>query len=319
MTVDLNINKLCVYNSDKKRLDSYLANLFPEFSRSTISTWIKEGYVCINDIKVVKANIKVVTGDVISISAKVTIQNMSWHKQNIPLDIIFEDEHIIVLNKPPGLTVHPGSGQPDSTLANGLHYYCDKLNQLPRMGIVHRLDKDTSGIMVVAKTNLAHASLVAQLQEREVSRTYHTIVNGNIIAGGSICTDIGRSPKKRTAMAVVFNGKEAITHYRVKQKFNNYTLLEVNLETGRTHQIRVHMSYIKHPIVGDQTYGTKNIKSKTPEKLKQIILNFKRQALHAKELKFIHPFTNEEVSFSCPYPDDFKCLLETIIEEDSYE
>ena len=301
-----NLSVFCIKNI---RLDSFLADIFKHYSRSTISTWIKSGEVLLNAKKIIKPNTKVNFQDTITITIKESYHNQEWEKQDIKLDIIFEDDHIMVINKPAFLTVHPGAGQANSTLANALYFYNEQLSLLPRMGIVHRLDKDTSGIMVVAKTTLAQTSLVAQLQDRSVSRTYHAIVIGNIIAGGTIETDIGRDPKRRTAMAVVYEGKHAITHYRVLNKFDNFTLVEAKLETGRTHQIRVHMAHIKHPLVGDQTYGKRTISAKTPEQLKAFLLNFKRQALHAKHLKFIHPFSGEEVEFECPYPNDFKELL----------
>lgn len=311
--------QLSVLDNKKQRLDAFLADVFSQYSRSVISTLIKEHAVSVNDIIISKPNSKLKKCDKISISIHEPAQTKYWEKQNIELNIIFEDEHIIVLNKPAGLTVHPGAGQPDSTLANGLHFYNENLNKIPRLGIVHRLDKDTSGIMVVAKTIISHTSLVKQLQERSVSRTYHAVVDGNIISGGTISNCIGRDPKKRTAMAVVKVGKDAVTHYRVKNKFKHHTLVEVKLETGRTHQIRVHMAYIKHPIVGDQTYGKKIIRSSSSVTLKNLLSQQKRQALHAKELKFIHPITNNWVDFSAPYPDDFENLLEGLYSEENNE
>ena len=309
--------QLSVLDDTKQRLDAFLADIFSQYSRSVVSSLIKEHAVFVNDIMISKPNYKLKKHDKISITIHEPEQIMFWGKQNIELDIIFEDEHIIILNKPAGLTVHPGAGQPDSTLANGLHFYNEDLNKIPRLGIVHRLDKDTSGIMVVAKTLTSHTSLVKQLQERSVSRTYHAIVDGNIISGGTISNHIGRDPKKRTAMAVVDTGKEAITHYRVKNKYKHHTLVEVKLETGRTHQIRVHMASIKHPIVGDKTYGKKIIRSNSSVELKNLLAKQKRQALHAKELKFIHPITNNWIEFSAPYPADFENLLEGLNSEEN--
>ena len=303
---------ISVLDKSQMRLDLYLATQLPEYSRSNISTWIKQVNVKINSDTILKAKEKITYKDHIEIKIKLSNQNDTWHKQNIKINIIFEDEEILLINKPAGLTVHPGAGQADNTLANALHYYDENQNKLPRMGIVHRLDKDTSGIMVVAKTLKAHKSLVTQLQNRTILKTYHAIITGTIIAGATIVNKIGRDPNKRTAMTVNPNGKEAITHYRVIKKFEKHTLLQVNIETGRTHQIRVHMSHIKHPIVGDKTYGKTTISSNTAPHILNSIKKLDRQALHAFELELDHPGTNERIKFTCPYPNDFEELLNSL-------
>ena len=300
---------ISVIDKSGARLDLYLATLLPEYSRSNISTWIKQGCVKINANSIIKSREKIHYQDNIEVIIKLTNQNDTWQKQNIELNVIYEDDEILLINKPSGLTVHPGAGQADNTLANALHYYNENQNKLPRMGIVHRLDKDTSGVMVVAKTLKSHKSLVMQLQNRTILKTYHAIVTGTIIAGATITNKIGRDPNKRTAMAVNANGKEAITHYRVIKKYEKHTLLQVNIETGRTHQIRVHMTYIKHPIVGDKTYGKNTLAATTPPRILNAIKNLGRQALHAFELELSHPRSNERLKFTCPYPNDFKELV----------
>ena len=317
MSIVTSFHKFCVICRSNLRLDVFLAQLFPDFSRSNISSWIKEGKVRVNDDVVTKTRIKVNYQDIVELNTTDLLQSHSWEKQEINLDILFEDEQIIILNKPCGLTVHPGAGQSHGTLANALHFYNEDLNNLPRMGIVHRLDKDTSGIMVIAKTLKAHNSLVKQLQDRTIIKTYSALVIGNLISGDSIVTDIGRDPKRRTAMAVVHQGKEAITHFRIKQRFRQHSLLEVKIETGRTHQIRVHMAYIKHPIVADKLYNKNGILGKTPEKLKKALQDFSHQALHALSLEFKHPESNKSLFFSCPYPEDFEQLLQILASEDN--
>ena len=301
----------CAILAQSMRADVYLATLFPAYSRSLLSAWIQTGALSVNQVTVDKPRFKICNTDRIVLSLQDQTDQSSWTPQAIPLDIIFQDSDIIVINKSTDLTVHPGAGQHSNTLANALLYHFPELAQLPRAGIIHRLDKDTSGLMVIARTHTAHFALIQQLQARTVKRIYHAITHGNIIAGRTIETNIGRDPKRRTAMAVVERGKPALTHFRVLDKFIGYTLVEVHLETGRTHQIRVHMAYIKHPLIGDKTYGKTGYKTSC-DALKHALTQRTHQALHATKLCFIHPKTNEEVSFSAPYPADFDTTLNAL-------
>ena len=309
---------LTVLATANERLDAFLASCFPEFSRGMITSWIKSEQVTVNQKQQTKPSYKVQPRDHLTLTILVTPQQPQWEPEAIPLSVLFEDNDILVINKPAGLTVHPGAGQHSHTLANALHYYCPSQNHLPRMGIVHRLDKDTSGVMVVAKSLEAHTNLIHQLQERTVSRTYHTIVLGHLIAGGTIDQPVGRDPRRRIAMAINPQGKPAITHYRVLEKFDRFTLLQVNLETGRTHQIRVHMSAIKHPIIGDKTYGKPYEQLHPNRTIQSSIQTLNRQALHAAELAFSHPITQKPLHFCCPYPEDFAQLLSLLQKEHPY-
>lgn len=293
------------------RADAYLADIFPAYSRSLLSTWIQDGALRVNDTIINKPRVKICHKDHIELVMQNQTDQSTWLPEAMPLDIIFEDSEVIVINKPINLTVHPGAGQQSNTLANGLLYHFPELSQLPRAGIVHRLDKDTSGLMVIARTQTAHFALVQQLQERTVKRIYHAITHGDIIAGRSIETNIGRDPKRRTAMAVVERGKQARTHFRVLEKFIGYTLVELSLETGRTHQIRVHMAFIKHPLIGDKTYGKSGYKTSCST-LKAALNQLSHQALHAAELCFTHPSNKKRVTFSAPYPSDFNSTLEAL-------
>lgn len=296
------------------RLDQALAQLFPDYSRSRLQTWIRAGQVMV-DGKVIRAKDKVSADQNIEINAELKPETRSL-PQDISLNVIYEDESLIVINKPAGFVVHPGAGNPDSTLLNALLHHSPESANLPRAGIVHRLDKETSGLLVVARTLKAHHDLVNQLQERTVKREYLAIVNGILISGGTVDAPIGRHPTQRTKMAVVEHGKPAITHYRISERFSAHTAVKVFLETGRTHQIRVHMGHIKHPLVGDPTYGGRlKIPANTTEDCKMILRSFKRQALHAQKLTLIHPETQEEMTFKAPIPEDFEeligCLKET--------
>lgn len=270
------------------RLDQAVASLFPEYSRMRIQTWIKQGELTINGLTAKPKN-KVKAGDKIDIKATPS-KEVSWEAEAITLDIIHEDEHLLIINKPVGLVIHPAAGNYSGTLVNALLHWAPELAQVPRAGIVHRLDKDTSGIMMVAKTLKAHTFLVNQLQKRLVSREYEAIVQGVMTSGGTIDAPIGRHPLKRTKMAVIESGKPAITHYRILKKFAFNTYIKVNLETGRTHQIRVHLAHKHFPIVGDKTYGGRLVLVKgMSEILKETIRHFPRQALHAKQLTLLHP------------------------------
>jgi 23S rRNA pseudouridine1911/1915/1917 synthase len=287
-------------NLDNKRLDQALAKLFPEYSRTRLQAWIKAGQVTV-DGKVLKPRDKVHTGQNIIVTPIIEPQE-HWEAQPIVLDIIYEDDDIIIINKPAGLVVHPGAGTRDKTMLNALLHHAPELTKLPRAGIIHRLDKDTSGLLVVARNLKSHTKLVADLQQRNIKREYEAIVVGVMTAGGTIDAPIGRHPKDRKRMAVVVFGKPAITHYRVIKRFKAHTHIKVMLETGRTHQIRVHMAHIHYPIVGDPVYGGNKARYK----------NFKRQALHAKCLGLIHPRTGKQMEWHAPLPNDMQWLLEEL-------
>ncbi|MGI9300471.1 MAG: 23S rRNA pseudouridine(1911/1915/1917) synthase RluD [Luminiphilus sp.] len=299
------------------RLDQVVAELFPDYSRNRLATWIKEGRLTV-DGKTMKPRDKALA------SAHVVLELadepvIDWQPQTIPLDVIFEDEHILVVNKPAGMVVHPAAGHADGTLVNALLGYAPELETLPRGGIVHRLDKETSGIMFVARSALAHKSLVAQLSERTVSRTYCAVCTGALTGGGKIDAPIDRHPTARTKMAVVADGKPAVTHYRIAHRFKHYTQLQVNLETGRTHQIRVHMAHRKWPLIGDPVYaGRQRIPAGASEALITALRNFPRQALHAQALEFEHPATGDWMEFETELPDDLVELLEVLDSEDRF-
>ena len=297
-----------------KRLDQCLALLFPEYSRSKLKEWILADYVLVDGEIVNTPRLKLKSGEIIEIKATQEVQ-VTNTPQDIDLDIVFEDEHIMIINKHAGLVVHPGAGNQDGTLLNALLAKVPNIDQVPRAGIVHRLDKDTTGLMVVAKTLPAQTSLVDQLQSRSMGREYEALVMGTMVAGGVVDEPIGRHPTKRTSMAVSEAGKEAVTHYRVKEKFRAYTYLRLKLESGRTHQIRVHMSHIKHPLVGDNLYGGRpRLPKHASESFVNTLRGFKRQALHAAQLSLTHPIT-QEMTFQAPLPEDFVHLLEEVRED----
>lgn len=290
------------------RLDQAVAKLFPEHSRARIQNWIKKDRLLLDD-KSAKIRQKIMGGEKITVEAELP-KEVSWDPEAIDLNIIYEDEDLLILNKPPGLVVHPAAGNFKGTLLNALLHHTPELVHIPRAGIVHRLDKDTTGIMMVAKTLEAHTFLVAQLKKRRVKREYEAIVQGVMTAGGTIDAPIARHRQARTKMAVVRTGKPAITHYRIIKKFPHHTHIRVNLETGRTHQIRVHMAYNHFPLVGDKTYGGRlSIPKNCPESLKQALQHFPRQALHAKQLTLTHPRSKETCAWSAPLPEDMQALL----------
>lgn len=296
---------------DGQRLDQVVANLYPQYSRSQLQKWIKGGFVRVDD-KTLKPKDRLIGGEVIIINAVLEPQT-EFDAEEIPLNIIYEDDSIIILNKPAGLVVHPAAGNWSGTLVNALLHYSPVLEMLPRAGIVHRLDKDTTGLMVVAKTLEAHTALVAALQARDVSREYLALVHANVVAGATIEANIGRHPVDRKRQAVTDGGKEAITHYRVEERFAHHTLLRVALETGRTHQIRVHLSWKHMPIVGDQVYGGRpRIPAGMTETERSAIQHFPRQALHATRLGLIHPATGEALHWEVPVPEDMAELLATL-------
>ena len=296
---------------ENKRLDLVLSKLFPKYSRSKIQSWIKAGEVAVNDLNY-KQRDTVNYGDVIKINT--TLRSIVTDQaESIELNIIYEDNEIIVINKQAGLVVHPGAGNPSHTLVNALLNFDKKLKNLPRAGIILRLDKDTTGIMVIARTIESHAFLVEELQKRNIKRNYRAIICGQLVAGGKIENRIGRHPTYRTKMAVNNKGKLATTHYKIIKKYQHYTYLDIQLGTGRTHQIRVHMNSIKHPIIGDPLYGKNTfIRKGICASLREDIKSFRRQALHAHNLEFIHPSKKKIVSYKAELPDDMKTLIKTL-------
>ena len=292
-----------------RRLDQVLADLFPEYSRSKLKEWILAGFVQLDGEVMTTQRYKMQGDEQIDIHAIIAVQVLNT-PQPIDLDIVFEDEHVLVINKPAGLVVHPGAGNADGTVLNALLAHYPEIETVPRAGIVHRLDKDTTGLMVVAKTLIAQTYLVEQLQTRVMSREYEALVAGTMVAGGCVDEPIGRHPTKRTSMAVRSTGKEATTHYRIIEKFRAHTHLRLKLESGRTHQIRVHMAHIRHPLAGDQLYGGRpRMPKAASEHFMQALRGFKRQALHAAQLSFAHPISEDWVTFNAPLPDDFVQLL----------
>lgn len=296
------------------RLDQALAELCSEYSRSRLKNWLNSGHILI-DGESKRPRDKVIGGEVIAINP-VADTSLDIKAEAIKLDIIYEDASILVVNKPAGLVVHPAAGNWDGTLQNALLHHDADLEGLPRAGLVHRIDKETSGLLMVAKNLTAHKTLVDQLQAREFEREYLTVVRGYMTAGGTIDEPLARHPTDRKKYAVKMGGKEAITHYRVAKRFAKHTLLKVKLETGRTHQIRVHMSHINHPIVGDQVYGGRYKPiAGASELLSETLRGFKRQALHAARLGIVHPVTGENISWECDMPADMRHLVEVLTQE----
>ncbi len=291
-----------------RRLDQAAAELMPEHSRSRLQGWIRSGALTVNG-KACKPRDKVMLGDRLELDAEPEAQ-VSWQAESISLDIVYEDEHLLVINKPAGLVVHPAAGHADGTLVNALLNHAPEVENLPRAGIVHRLDKDTSGIMVVARSLIAHTSLVDQLQTRTMGREYEAIVVGTLTGGSTVDAPIGRHPRERKKMAVVPTGKPAVTHYRLIERFAAHTHVRCKLESGRTHQIRVHMAHVKHPLIGDPQYGGRlRLPKGTTDELRDVLAGFQRQALHARQLTLQHPQTGEVMTWEVPLPEDMETLL----------
>lgn len=292
-----------------QRLDQALAELFPDYSRSRIKEWILDHRVTVNGVIIDKPKEKVLGSEQIAIDAEIE-EEARWEAQDIPLDIVYEDEDILVINKPRGLVVHPGAGNPDGTVLNALLHHFPAISDVPRAGIVHRLDKDTTGLMVVAKTVPAQTHLVESLQLREITREYEAVAIGRMTAGGTVDEPISRHSTKRTHMAVHPMGKPATTHYRIMEHFRAHTRLRLRLETGRTHQIRVHMSHISHPLVGDPLYGGRPRPPKgASEAFIGTLRSFDRQALHATMLRLYHPISGIEMEWHAPLPQDMVDLI----------
>jgi 23S rRNA pseudouridine1911/1915/1917 synthase len=290
--------------------------MLPDYSRSKITAWIKSGDALINQ-KTFKPKDKVSGTEIVCLTLNQK-QSNDWIAEKIPLNVVYEDEDIIVVNKQFGLVTHPGAGNWIGTLANALLYYDPALSTLDRAGIVHRLDKNTSGLMVVARNEKSQKYLVEQLQNHSVDREYSAIVYGHMIAGGTVDEPIGRDPNDRVKQAILMSGKEATTHYRAIDRFKSHTHVKAILETGRTHQIRVHLSHVGHSLIGDPMYGGRvRFPKKASEELKDALVNFKRQALHSKKLTLTHPISGELMSWKAPLPDDMLRLLEVLKKFDS--
>lgn len=295
-----------------QRLDQALAELFPDYSRSRLKSWIESNLVCVNGNITNVPRAKVYGAEQIEINVEIEEEN-HFEPENLPLNIVYEDKDILVINKPKDFVVHPGAGNPRGTVLNALLYHYPQIAEVPRAGIVHRLDKDTTGLMVVAKTIPAQTQLVRDLQKRLITREYEAVACGIMTKGGVVDEPMARHPTKRTHMAVHPMGKPAVTHYRIMERFRDYTRLRLRLETGRTHQIRVHMAHIAHPLLGDQTYGGRPRPPKNAsEEFSQVLRAFKRQALHAVMLRLNHPITGEPMEWYAPLPEDFIELIQAL-------
>ena len=296
------------------RLDQALARLLPDYSRSRLQDWIRAALVQVDGATAQVAR-KLHGFERLTVTLRPDAQELAFGPEPIPLDIVFEDAALLVVNKPAGLVVHPASGNWSGTLLNGLLHYCPALAAVPRAGIVHRLDKDTSGLMVVAKTLITQTHLVRQLQARTMTREYLAIVDGELVRDGSVKAPVGRHPRDRIRMAVVSGGKAAVTHYRVLERLPWHTLVVCKLETGRTHQIRVHLQSIGFPLAGDPVYGGRAIA--LPDALGEALRRFNRQALHAQRLALVHPESAEIRTWEAPLPADLLTLLGVLRETES--
>jgi 23S rRNA pseudouridine1911/1915/1917 synthase len=297
-----------------QRLDQALAGLLAEYSRTRIKEWIETGQILVNGSQL-RPKDKVLGGENVEISASVP-DAVEAAAEEIALAIVHQDRHVLVIDKPAGLVVHPGAGNAAGTLQNALLHFDPKLAQVPRAGIVHRLDKDTSGLMAVARTIEAHTALVRAIEAREVEREYEAVCAGVMTAGGVVDAPIGRHPTERVRMAIRENGRAAVTHYRVTRRFRAHTHVRLKLESGRTHQIRVHMAHIRYPLVGDRVYGGRLLlpKGATPE-LIEALRGFKRQALHAARLAFAHPATSKPIECEAALPEDMRSLLDVLAQD----
>lgn len=306
------------------RLDKVLAQLLPSHSRSRLQGWIEGGHVLLNGLPV-RVRQVVGPGDVITVHPQPAPEELAFAPEPVEFGVVAESPEWVVVDKPAGLVTHPGAGNWHGTLLNGLLYRYPELSRVPRAGVVHRLDKDTSGIMVVARSLIAHTSLVNQLQERTMGREYEAVVVGSLTGGATVDAPIGRHPQDRKRMAVVSSGKPAVTHYRLIERFAAHTHVRCKLESGRTHQIRVHMTHVRHPLVGDPVYGGRlRLPKGTTEELRDVLAAFHRQALHARQLTLEHPETGEILSWEVPLPEDMVHLIETLrkhareLEENDY-
>ena len=294
-----------------QRLDQALVAVFPQFTRSQLQQWIAAGHVRVGNA-IPRKRDRLRGGEQVEVHVP-SAPAITALAENIPLDVVYEDADLLVINKPPGLVVHPGAGNREGTLLNALLHHLPSLAALPRAGIVHRLDKDTSGLLVVAKTEPARQHLIAQLAARTVEREYVALIGGVLITGGTVEAPIGRHRHDRTRMAVSSRGKQAVSHYRVLKKYRAHTLAQIKLESGRTHQIRVHMAHLHHPVVGDPVYGGRlRLPKGCSESLAEQLRGFKRQALHAVKLSLVHPVTGKKMSWAASVPQDMGALMEIL-------
>ncbi|MBA2408762.1 MAG: 23S rRNA pseudouridine(1911/1915/1917) synthase RluD [Gammaproteobacteria bacterium] len=311
MSEGLRLTGIIPAGNSGERTDRALAKVFPEYSRARLQQWIRLGYVKIDGLQP-RVRDPVCGGEQVIIDARITPQT-GFEAQSIPLNVVYEDDHLLVIDKPAGLVAHPAAGNWGGTLLNALLHHAPRLENVPRAGIVHRLDKDTSGLMVVAKSLTAHKQLVDQLKARTVKREYLTVVGGRLIAGGMVKKAIGRHPVDRKRMAVTDTGKPARTHYRIDTRYRAHTLLRVRLDTGRTHQIRVHMAHIRHPVTGDPVYGGRlMLPAGANASLIAALRAFKRQALHAARLELAHPDSGATVNWTAPVPGDMQALIDAL-------
>ena len=299
-----------------QRIDQVAALIWSDFSREKLKQWLKDGHLLVNG-NTVKPKYKCEGNELLSLNVELEAQTNS-QPENIPLDIVYEDDDILVINKPVGMEVHPGAGNITGTLVNALLFHYPKSAELSRAGLVHRIDKDTSGLLVVAKNLEAQFDLSKQLANKSVYRIYDVVVYGNIIAGGTIDEPIKRHPVDRVKMTVLPGGKDAVTHYNVKERFQHFTRVQARLETGRTHQIRVHFSYIGHGLIGDPVYMPRvRVPAGASELLNETLRGFKRQALHAAKLGLVHPRTKQDMMFEAPWPEDFSRLVDVLRSENA--
>ncbi|MDN3515992.1 23S rRNA pseudouridine(1911/1915/1917) synthase RluD [Aquisalimonas lutea] len=298
------------------RLDRALADVFPDHSRSRLQQWLKDGAVTVDGAHR-RGRDKVAGGEHVRVCASVESDTPSVVAEPMALDVVHEDEHLLVVNKPAGLVVHPGAGNAAGTLQNALLHRHPHLERIPRCGIIHRIDKDTSGLLVVALSDRAHTELTRQLQDKTVGREYDALVAGTFTAGGTVDAPIARHPKDRKRMAVVATGRPAVTHYRIGERFSAHTLLRVFLETGRTHQIRVHMAYRQHPLVGDPVYGLRpRLPKGADDAVRSALGGLGRQALHAARLALRHPDSGDELAWEVPRPADMEAVLQALRDHD---
>ncbi len=314
MTQNISLNRAIPVELAGQRLDQALAAVFPEYSRARLQQWIRASQVQV-DQQQRRCKDRVRGGEQVHIEARLEAQE-DWQAEALPLDVVYEDEALLIIDKPAGLVVHPAVGNRAGTLLNALLHHVPELETLPRAGIVHRLDKGTSGLLVIARSLTAQKRLVEQLQARSVKREYQAVVNGVMTGGGRVVAPVGRHPVQRKRMAVVPGGKPAITHYRVAARFRAHTLVKVHLETGRTHQIRVHMAHLRFPIVGDPVYGGRlRLPAGASPALNEALHGFQRQALHAGRLGLIHPLSGEPREWTSALPADMAALL-VVLEQD---
>ena len=314
-TESIHLSDTVPENMSGKRLDQVCHHLFPDYSRNQLQSWIKAGSVSVDSITITKPRQAVKTDASITINANIEDHSV-WEAENMPLTIVFEDDDLLIINKASGLICHPGAGIHEHTLVNGLLFHDPNLRALPRAGLIHRLDKDTTGLLIVAKNNTSYHRLSKMMRDRLISRHYHAVVHGNVISGGTLKTPYGRHPTARTKMAVLSRSERiATTHYRIVERFQGFTHLEVTLDTGRTHQIRVHMAHLRHPILGDSTYGKRCEYPRLDEKAQTAIRSLPHQALHAKQLSFSHPITGDPLSFEAPHPDTMNDLIDALPKE----